>query len=99
MILMKRATKKPTTAKAPKAKAAQKAGKAEAARKFAIREIPQRLDDIAGRLDVAAIAIFGIEEISGGDPALPPLMTLVQEIGHQVSAIAKEIVKDKALAL
>jgi hypothetical protein len=60
--------------------------------------LSQRLSDIAGRLDVVAIAIFGIEEISSGDPALPPLMTLVQEIGHQVSAIAKEIVKDTAVA-
>ena len=95
---MPRATKKTTTAKAPKPKQAQKAGKAEAARKFAIREIPQRLDEIAGRLDVVAIAIFGIEEISDGDPALSPLMWLVQEISHQISAIAKEIVKDKAVA-
>ena len=95
---MARATKKTTTAKAPKPKPAQKAGKAEAARKFAIREIPQRLDDIAGRLDVVAIAIFGIEEVGNGDPALPPLMSLVQEIGHQISAIAEEIVKDKAVA-
>ena len=89
-------TRKPTTAKAAKAKPAQKTP--EAARKFAIGELSQRLDDIAGRLDVVAIAIFGIEEISGGDPALPPLMTLVQEIGHQVSAVAKEMVKDKAVA-
>jgi hypothetical protein len=86
---MSRTTKKTTKPKpAPKDR--------EAARKFAIGELSQRLSDIAGRLDVVAIAIFGIEEISSGDPALPPLMTLVQEIGHQVRAVASEIVKNKA---
>lgn len=90
-----RRTKKSTTAKAPKPKPAQKAGKAKASRKFALGELSQRLDDIAGRLHVVAIAIFGIEEISSGDPALSPLMTLVHEISGQVSAVANEIVKER----
>jgi hypothetical protein len=95
---MPRIQKKSTTAKAPKTKPAGKARKAVPASKIKNAGLSDRLDDIAGRLDVVAIAIFGIEEISNGDPALPPLMTLVQEIGHQVRAVAKEIHQNTAVA-
>lgn len=98
---MARAAKRTTTPKAaePKPKHTARRGNSPRrkpdvhARKLDTLRFSERLDEIAGRLAVVAIAIFGIEEVSNGDPALSPLMWMVQEISGQVSAIANEMVK------